>query len=121
MKNILTLILFAISLNAFSQSADYVCDVRNYRVEVTLTPDTSTSFFFIDRNNTETIAHGYAASLRKQSVVTSYSFYPANADKVVLSFRNDDLASYPSQMRGYIETKARGFLLNDYLNCSRRN
>lgn len=119
MRNLILVVGLLLSFSSFG--ADYVCDVRNYRVEIVLTPDTSTSYFLTDRNNYQTISHGFAASITKKDGVSTYFFYPGNADNVKLSFRTEDVENSPAKMKGYIETKARGFLLWDYMNCSKRN
>lgn len=120
MKNIFIIALLALSFNSFAQSKDYACDVRQYRVELILTPDTSTSFFLMDMHNYQTLANGFAANITREKGLVTYHFYPGNAHPMKLTFREDDVNNMPDKMRGYIETKARGYLLWDYVNCRKR-
>jgi predicted RecB family nuclease len=120
MKKIISLILLTLSFHAFSQSADYVCDVQNYRVEINLRTDTSTHMWLTDRSDQRTIAQAYAGSIETDHAYSIYHFYPGNADEAKLTFRTQDAVNFPGRIYGYIETKARGFLLNDYLTCSKR-
>ncbi len=121
MKNTLIFALFFVSLNAFSQSAAYVCDVRNYRLEINLRADISTDMWLIDTFNRDVIAMGFAGSIEKKGDKSIYNFYPGNGYPVKLTFKTQDAIDFPPRISGHIDTRARGFLLWENLSCRRRN
>ena len=111
---------FILGLCLLSSSAafaytDYVCEVRQYQVELTLTQDTSTHMWLRERY--EVLAHAYAGWVEKKDGKMIYHFYPGNAEPAQITFKAQDVIDLPEKLNGYIETKARGFLLWDRLNC----
>ena len=121
MKNILLASLLIASFNSFAESADYVCGVQHYQVELTLSPDSNTSMWLTDTLPYETISQGFAEFVEKKGSTSTYHFYPAGADEVQLTFKTQDVLDLPETLNGYIETKAHGFLLWDKLPCRRTN
>lgn len=108
------------ALNTFAQSADYTCDVRQYRVDLNLRQDRSTHFWLTDTIQYDVIAQGFAASIEKRGNLTDYFFYPGNASPVMMTFKSEDIVNLPLKLSASIETKVRGFLLRDGMSCSRR-
>lgn len=102
------------SASAFAYT-DYHCEVRQYQVELTLTQDTSTHMWLLDRH--EVLAHAYAGWVEKKEGKSTYHFYPGNADNAKITFKAQDVIDLPESLSGYIETTARGFLLWDRLSC----
>lgn len=121
MKITLIFALILLTSHAYSQSADYVCDVRNYRLEINLRADLSTDFWLTDTFNHDVIAMGYAGFIEKKGGKSIYHFYPGNAYPVALTFKTQDAIDFPDQIKGYIETRVRGFLLWENLTCNKRD
>lgn len=121
MKKLMLTSLMLISMNGFAQSADYSCDLGRYRLDVTLTPDTSTSMWLTDVYNHTTIAQGYAKAVSKVGDNTVYSFYPGQADPMKLTFKTQDIIVFPKIIKGSINTKAGGFLLIEKMDCDKQN
>lgn len=119
MKKIVFLLTFFAS-HAFAQSADYVCNVRQYRVDLNLRQDRSTHFWLTDTMNYDVISHGFAGSVERRGERLNYFFYPGNASPVMMTFKFEDTVNFPAKILGRIETKVRGFLLWENMTCSRR-
>lgn len=120
MKKCMLTSLMLMSLNGFAQSADYSCDIRRYKLDVTLTDSTSTSMWLTDTNNYTTIAHGYAKSISRSGDKTIFSFYPGQADPLKLSFKTQDIIDFPNMIKGSIDTMAGGFILREKMDCYKR-
>lgn len=120
MKKLMLSSLMLLSLNGFTQSADYSCDIRRYRLDVTLTDSTSTSMWLTDTNNHTTVAHGYAKSISRSGDKTIFSFYPGQADPMKLSFKTQDIIDLPEAIKGSIDTMAGGFILREKMDCFKR-
>jgi hypothetical protein len=115
------IILMLISFNSFAYDADYSCDLGQYRLDVTLTADKSTSMWLTDLNNRSVIAQGYAKVIEKVGDKSNYFFYPGIAEPVKLTFKTQDAIDFPDMIRGRIETKAGGFLLWEKMDCYKQN
>lgn len=113
---IFLLLLLTLSFQAFSQSADYDCDVRQYDVDLTLTQDTSTSMWFRDRY--DVLAMGYAGSLEKKEGKTIYHFYP-QLGPIEITFITQDTIDLPKKLSGWIHVNAPFFVLWDKLECTK--
>ena len=120
MKKLLLGCLTLLSLNVFADSADYRCDIRRYRLEVTLTDSTSTSMWLTDTDNRTTVAHGYAKSMARKGDKTIFSFFPGNADPMKLTFKSQDVLDLPEEIQGNIDTMAGGFILREKMDCYKR-
>ena len=119
MKMILFAGLMFLSLNGFAQSADYTCDIRRYRLEVSLTDSISTSMWLTDTDNHHTVAQGYAKTISRKDGKTIFSFYPGQADPMKLTFKSQDVIDLPSEIQGSIDTMAGGFILREKITCYR--
>jgi hypothetical protein len=120
MKKFMLASLMLMSLNGFAQSADYSCDIRRYRLEVTLTDSISTSMWLTDTNTHTTISQGYAKSISRTADKTIFSFYPGQADPMKLSFKTQDIIDFPDTIKGSIDTMAGGFILREKMDCYKR-
>ena len=110
-----------LSTGVFAQSADYICHVRNYRLDLHLRQDRSTHFWLTDTMNHYTVSHGYPGSIERAGDKVKYLFYPGNASPVMMMFNYQDTIDLPAKLPMYIETKAGGFLLWEKMVCSRRS
>lgn len=120
MKKFILTALMLMSLNGFAQTADYSCDIRRYRLDVTLTDSTSTSMWLTDTYNYSTIAQGYAKSISRSGDKTVFSFYPGQADPMKLAFKTQDITDLPDMIKGSIDTMAGGFILREKMDCYKR-
>lgn len=120
MKKLLLASLMLLSMNGFAQTADYSCDIRRYRLDVTLTDSTSTSMWLTDTFNYTTIAQGYAGSISRSAGTTTFSFYPGQASPMKLAFKSQDIIDFPSVIKGSIDTMAGGFILRERMDCYKR-
>jgi len=118
-KLILSLILTA-SFSSFAQSADYVCEVMNFRVELTLTADETTSMWLTDTMNHEVIMQGYANFVEKKGLNSTYHFHQSGTGDARLTFKTKDAVDFPQRMTGVIQTTVRPILMRDTLNCVKR-
>lgn len=118
MKKCILALCFLSSISALAYT-DYRCEVRQYQVELTLTQDTSTHMWLLDRH--EVLAQAYAGWVEKKDAKLIYHFYPGNAEPAQITFKAQDVMDLPQKLDGYIETKARGFLLWDRLSCRKVN
>lgn len=117
MKYLILILLFAGS--AWAQSTDYICQVRQYQLDIDMTGDRSTHVWIHDRYNHEMIFHGYAGSIEQGNRVSTFFFY-GNQEPVKLSFLNKDIQERPKQLKGHIDTILGGFLVVDYFNCKEK-
>lgn len=111
--------MFVVSTMVFGRSEDYTCRVRQYRIDLTLTQDTSTSLFF--RDGYDVLAVGYAGWVEKAGVKTNYHFYLNQYSPMILTFKTKDTEEFPQKLVGWIDISAPFFILWDELLCSRRN
>lgn len=117
MKKIVLFICFVFSFNLFSQSMDYRCNVRNYTIDLNLRNDTSTHIWLYDNMYREVIAQAYAGAVQREGSNNVYLFYPGNAAPIKLVLKTKVATSFPDRFAAYIETRARGFLLWENINC----
>lgn len=119
MKTLILITLFLLSSLAFARSEDYTCRVRQYRIDLTLTQDTSTSLFF--RDGYDVLAVGYAGWVEKAGVNTNYHFYLNQYSPMILTFKTKDTEELPQKLVGWIDVSAPFFTLWDELVCIRRD
>ena len=120
MKKLLLACLLSISFNSFAQSADYVCEVMNFRVELTLTADEATSMWLTDTLNYEVILQGHATFVEKKGANSTYHFHQSGTGDVRLTFRTQHAVDFPERMTGVIQTTVRPILMRETLSCVKR-
>jgi len=118
MKTLFFVLTLMNSTMAFSRSADYQCRVRFYRVDLTLTQDTSTSMWFSD--HFEVLALGYAGSVESVEAQTVYHFYP-QMGPIDITLQTQDTVDLPVKLSGRFEVNAPFFVLRDKLDCIRKD
>jgi hypothetical protein len=118
MKKIILLSIFIITSNLYAQSADYSCELRQYRLDLNLRQDRSTHLWVRDYHGV--IFQSFAGFVEKKGTNSHYHFYPAHSDPAVLILRTQDTIDLPNKLTGTINTKLRGFLIRDTFNCVRR-
>ena len=119
MKKLILISFLLVSCFSFARSEDYTCRVRQYRIDLTLTQDTSTSLFFRDGYNV--LAVGYAGWVERAGVKTNYHFYLNQYSPMILTFKSKDTEELPQKMVGWIDISAPYFTLWDELICLRRD
>ena len=116
MKIVGILALLMGSTNAFAESADYVCSVNQYRVDLILTDVATSSSFWLTDDSGRVLSLGYALFVENAGEETLYHFYP-QAGETILTFDTADVTSQPESLYGTIQTTADGFPLYDRLSC----
>ena len=118
MKKIILFNALLVSFNLFAQSADYVCEFRQYRLDLELRQDRSTHLWVSDYHGV--IFQSYAGFVEKRGTNSHYFFYPAYSDQAELTFKTQDTIDFPKHLTGKINTRLRGFLVRDSFNCTKR-
>jgi len=106
------------SFSIFAFEDTYSCKVRQYRIDITLTQDTSTNLFFSDGYQINATA--YAAWVEKGTQETRYHFYPSQYSPMIVTFKTEDTQKLPENMIGWIDVNASFFSLWDKLTCRKK-
>lgn len=120
MKKLILSLLLATSSNTFAQSADYVCEVMNFRVELTLTAGETTSMWLTDTMNYEVIMQGSANFVEKKGSNSVYHFHQSGTGDATLTFKTQTAVDFPDRMTGVISTTVKPILMRDNLSCVKR-
>ena len=118
MKYFISSLLIASSFSVSAFEDNYTCRVRQYRIDLTLTQDTSTSLFFTDGYDINAI--GYAGWIEKSQEETRYHFYSSRYSPMILTFKTKETQELPENIVGWIDVSAPFFSLWDKLICKRR-
>ena len=120
MRKLFATLFLLSSATCFAQSADYSCEVLNYRVDLTLTTDESTSMWLSDTMTYETVLQGYANFIEKNGASSIYHFHQDSVGDLSLTFKTSDAVDLPQRISGVIQTTVRPILMREAVVCSRR-
>ena len=118
MKILFVLMMFASSF-CFAASADYSCQIRNYRVDFFLIRTTSSTIWLQDQNSYEMISQGFVSWIEDKGAKTIFHYRGSAGGKLDLIFQTQDTLNFPQQMYVWIDTTANGFTLWDRMLCSK--
>src|SRR3989338_11715778 len=110
---IIILFLALTSLNSFGRSRDYTCDVRLYRLDLTL-GDSSTSLWVWDKFAREYIYNGFASSREVLGSFVTYYFYPTTGAQSKLTFDQEDINELPDRLFGFIDGNFGVLIYDDF-------
>lgn len=113
-------IIFLFAFTSFSVFgfADYQCSVRQYRVDLSIDGQSSHMWLF---DGFEVVGQSYVSWIETKEKETTFHFYPGNEGPAKLIFKNEDVANLPKKMRVWIDAKANGWSIWDYLDCNKVN
>jgi hypothetical protein len=114
MKKILIAMTILLSSHSHAASADYRCEVRSYRVNLTI-DGSSTLMWLYDYYGV--LGFGYVNWIETKKDEKIFHFNLSNEGPAKLFFKSSSIEALPLKMTGWIEANARGFLLWDALKC----
>ena len=118
---LLIIILMFLSSVCFAASADYTCQVRNYRVDFFLIRTSSSTVSLYNQRTYHMESQGFVNWIEDKGTKTIFHYSGSGVGKFDLIFQTQDTLNFPPQMTVWIDTFANGFTLWDRMLCSKTN